>query len=197
MQELPLVGAPPRERKDAARNRARILEAARRVCEEQGHEGLTMDAVAAAAGVGKGTLFRRFTDREGLAEALIDTPMRDFQERVLHGPPPLGPGAPADERLAAFAEELVRFLSAHLPIAMLAAGAPRHRQFDAFGFLLVHAQVLLREAAPDLEPAATSRLLLGAMSAPVISDALEHGATVDGVATSMRAVARGVVLAAA
>lgn len=193
MKELPLAGAPPRERKDAARNRARILEAARLVCERDGHEGLTMDAVAAEAGVGKGTLFRRFTDREGLAEALIDAPMREFQARVLQGPPPLGPGAPPDERLAAFAEDYVRFLADHLPIAMLTAMAPRHRQFQAFGFLAVHLQLLLREAAPGLDPAATSRLLLGAMAAPVISDALEQGATVDGVATSMRAVAGGVV----
>jgi len=193
MKELPLAGAPPRERKDAARNRARILEAARRVCEEQGHEGFTMDAVAAEAGVGKGTLFRRFSDREGLAEALIDAPMREFQARVLEGPPPLGPGAPPDARLVAFAEEYVRFLAGHLPIALLAAAAPRHRRFQAYGFLLVHLQLLVRESAPGLDAAATSQLLLGAMSAPVIGDALENGAGVDEVAAAMRAVAHGIV----
>lgn len=193
MRELPLAGEPPRERKDAARNRVLILDAARRVCHRLGAAGFTMDAVAAEAGVGKGTLFRRFTDREGLAEALIDAPMREFQDRVLAGPPPLGPGAPPDERLAAFAEEFVRLIVAHLPVALLVAAAPRHRQFRAFGFLVVHVGLLVRESAPGLDPEATARLLLGAMSAPVIADALDHGATPDGVAASMRAVSRGTV----
>jgi AcrR family transcriptional regulator len=53
-----------------------------------------MDAVAAEAGVGKGTLFRRFGDRAGLAVALLDERERDLQAAVLSGPPPLGPGAP-------------------------------------------------------------------------------------------------------
>ena len=53
-----------------------------------------MDQVAAAAGVGKGTLFRRFGDKSGLAAALLDARERVLQEAVLFGPPPLGPGAP-------------------------------------------------------------------------------------------------------
>ena len=39
-----------------------------------------MDDVAAEAGVGKGTLYRRFGDRSSLLRALIDEPERDFQE---------------------------------------------------------------------------------------------------------------------
>src|ERR1700726_2677170 len=67
----------------------------------------SMQAVATAAGVGKGTVFHRFGDRDGLTQALLDDYMRDFQDAFLHGPPPLGPGAPPDERLAAFVVELV------------------------------------------------------------------------------------------
>jgi AcrR family transcriptional regulator len=50
--ELPIVGV-PRERADAAANRVRILEAARRVLAERGAEGTSIDAVANEAGVGK------------------------------------------------------------------------------------------------------------------------------------------------
>ena len=63
---------PPKERADAARNRAKVLEAAAELFARHGVESVSMDAVAAAAGVGKGTLFRRFGDKAGLAVALLD-----------------------------------------------------------------------------------------------------------------------------
>jgi AcrR family transcriptional regulator len=76
-----------------------------------------MDAVAAEADVGKGTIFRRFDDRAGLAEALVDESVRELQERILRGPPRLGPGALAADRLEAFAVALVRFADGHLAVA--------------------------------------------------------------------------------
>ena len=89
-------------RSDAARNRARLLEAAARLVAERGAEHVTMREVAEAAGLGKGTLFRRFGDREGLLLALLDETEAEFQEAYTAGPPPLGPGAPAVDRLTAF-----------------------------------------------------------------------------------------------
>ncbi|MDX6646530.1 MAG: hypothetical protein QOK40_2257, partial [Miltoncostaeaceae bacterium] len=85
---------PGQERADAARNRARALEAAARLFDEQGVENVSMDAIAEAACMGKGTLYRRFGDRAGLALALLDERERRLQESILRGPPPLGPGAP-------------------------------------------------------------------------------------------------------
>ena len=75
-RELPMAGQ-RRERSDAAANRERILCAARTLLAEQGSDALTMQAVATAAGVGKGTVFHRFGDRDGLTQALIDDYMRD------------------------------------------------------------------------------------------------------------------------
>src|SRR5215471_16724136 len=63
---------PPRERADAARNRAAVLQAAARLFAEHGVAAVSMDQVAAAAGVGKGMVFRRFGDKSGLAAALLD-----------------------------------------------------------------------------------------------------------------------------
>ncbi|NUP35066.1 MAG: helix-turn-helix transcriptional regulator, partial [Streptomycetaceae bacterium] len=70
--DVPLTSGPPRrERADAVRNRRRILDAAAELFAAHGVEQVSMDAIATAAGVGKGTLFRRFGDRAGLAAALL------------------------------------------------------------------------------------------------------------------------------
>ena len=71
------------ERQDAAQNRLRILETARRLFNERGVEAVTMSEIATQAGVGKGTLYRRYPDKGVLCMALVDKVTRDFQDRVL------------------------------------------------------------------------------------------------------------------
>jgi AcrR family transcriptional regulator len=61
-------------RSDAERNRQRILSAAGRVFAERGL-GATMDEIAARAGVGVGTVYRRYPEKELLIDAL-------FEERI-------------------------------------------------------------------------------------------------------------------
>jgi AcrR family transcriptional regulator len=58
-------------RADAARNRARLIEAGRELFAERGLN-VTMDEIARHAGVGVGTAYRRFASREALIEALFD-----------------------------------------------------------------------------------------------------------------------------
>jgi AcrR family transcriptional regulator len=67
----PVSEAPRPLRKDAARNRLRILEAARELFAQRGLE-VTLDDVAHHAGVGVGTVYRRFPDKEQLIEALFE-----------------------------------------------------------------------------------------------------------------------------
>ncbi|MCP2181374.1 transcriptional regulator, TetR family [Prauserella alba] len=126
---LPLtpVGEEPRLRADAVRNRARLLAAAARLADEHGVERLTMDAVATAAEVGKGTVFRRFGDRIGLLQALLDHVEARFQSGFLEGEPPLGPGAPARERLHAFGPAALRHDAAHRELYLAAEGKPERR----------------------------------------------------------------------
>src|SRR2546423_15231400 len=99
--ELPLIEPDAFERADAARNRERILSAARRLFDERGAGCVSMDQVAEAAGVGKGTLFRRFGSRAALAAAVLSERERGFPEAVIRGEPPLGPRAPPRERRGA------------------------------------------------------------------------------------------------
>jgi AcrR family transcriptional regulator len=113
-------GAPQAERADAARNRAHLLATARQMLAEQGADKLTMDALAERAGLGKGTVFRRFGTRAGIFAALLDDDERAFQQRVLAGPPPLGPGAAPLDRLIAYGRARTGFLIAHRDIARAA-----------------------------------------------------------------------------
>jgi AcrR family transcriptional regulator len=113
-------GPPPAERADAARNRAHLLATARQMLAEQGPDKLTMDALAERAGLGKGTVFRRFGTRAGIFAALQDDDETAFQQQVLAGPPPLGPGAPPLDRLIAYGRARTRFLVDHCEIARAA-----------------------------------------------------------------------------
>ncbi|WP_425300566.1 TetR/AcrR family transcriptional regulator [Nocardia wallacei] len=103
------------------RNRALLLEAARALMAERGASNVTMDGLAERSGLGKGTVFRRFGSRAGIFRALLDEEESALQQAVLSGEPPLGPGAPALERLIAYGTARIEFLFEHLDIA----GHPR------------------------------------------------------------------------
>jgi AcrR family transcriptional regulator len=64
-------------RADAARNRARLLAAAKEVFAERGLDA-TMDEVARRAGVGVGTAYRRFRNRDDLIAALFEERLDEF-----------------------------------------------------------------------------------------------------------------------
>ncbi|MGW2291060.1 TetR/AcrR family transcriptional regulator [Streptomyces phaeochromogenes] len=139
-------------RADAARNRARLLEVAARLVAERGPEHVTMHEVAEAAGVGKGTLFRRFGDRDGLLLALLAEAEAEFHEAYASGPPPLGPGAPARDRLEAIGCALIERNTADAdPGAALGRRLPHARRHmsDTARALHRHVSTLLREAGVD------------------------------------------------
>ncbi|MFF5172412.1 TetR/AcrR family transcriptional regulator [Micromonospora sp. NPDC000089] len=190
---LELRATPPRERADAARNRAVVLDAAATLFRERGVESVSMDAVAAAAGVGKGTLFRRFGDRAGLATALLDEQERGLQEAILFGPAPLGPG-PADarpaarERLTAFVDAYLDYLLEHLDLVRVSETATPGARYRIGAYRFWHRHVtLLLAGRPD--PAADAHTLLAALGA-------EHVRAVRGEigADRLRAAARGLAV---
>jgi AcrR family transcriptional regulator len=144
---LPVVGQEPAERADAARNRRALLAAAHGIMVESGIDGLTMDRVAAAAGVGVGTVYRRFGDLGGLAFALLDDEEREFQGAYLSGPPPLGPGAPPAERIRAFLHATVDRMETAGELHSLAESRSRIARYTsgAYRTSRTHLLTLLRE----------------------------------------------------
>lgn len=199
-RELPLVGAPPavRERADAARNRAKILATAERLFAERGVGNVGVDEVAAAAGVGVGTVYRRFGDRAGLAVALLDDRETDLQESVLHGPPPLGPAASPAERLPAFLCALVDLLEAHTDLYVMSEGVGGARyESGLYAFYRLHLSVLLRSARGDLDEAAAGGLA-DALLAPLDARLYRHQRreqhrTVDQVKATLRLLAEALL----
>ncbi|MFS8197748.1 TetR/AcrR family transcriptional regulator [Streptomyces sp. CWNU-52B] len=156
-------------RADAARNRARLLEAATVLVEKHGAAGVTMEAVAAAASVGKGTVFRRFGDRTGLLMALLDHSAKQLQAALLSGPPPLGPGAPPVERLEAFGHAVLRQAVDHLELQLAAQPEPARRfSFPPQRLLTSHATLLLRQAAPDADGVLLAQTLMGYLDPALI-----------------------------
>ena len=166
--ELPVVGG-TRERADAARNRDRILCAAARLFAERDVDEVSMDAIAAAAGVGKGTLFRRFGDRAGLLRSLLDDDETSFQEAVIRGDPPLGPGAPPVERLAAFGRARCELLERHGRMIFAAEAGERGERFSSpvYAFYRTHITTLVREADPALDAEYVAEALLAPLAADV------------------------------
>jgi AcrR family transcriptional regulator len=189
IRQLPMVDVRA-ERCDAAANRARILEVAGKLLREEGLAGVSIDRIAMEAGVGKGTVFRRFGDRAGLTAALLDEHMRAFQNSFLSGPPPLGPGAPAPARLEAFVDGLLALLDEDLEIAVAAEHAAPGAGGVVAGALALHVRTLISQIDPNLDAALLADLLLGTLSPPVIARARAHGGLVAQQAAA-RALLRG------
>jgi polyketide synthase 12 len=163
-------GAPHAERADAARNRRQLLATAREMLAEQGADKLTMDALAERAGLGKGTVYRRFRTRAGIFQALLDDDERAFQGQVLSGPPPLGPGAAPLDRLIAYGRARTGFLIGHREIARAALdGRERVPAGSQTPMSQAHIRLLLGQlhlGATDLDFLATQ--LTAALDGPLL-----------------------------
>lgn len=105
------------ERADAAANRALILKTAERLFAERGVANVCMAEIAEAAGVGKGTLYRRFAGKAELCLALLDSQMSEFQaEALARFRRQSAEGATHLAQLADFLEALVAFTEIHAPL---------------------------------------------------------------------------------
>ena len=173
------------------------MTAAEELFTRRGVAAVSMDDVAATAGVGKGTLYRRFGDKSGLAAALLDEREAQLQQDMLGGVPPLGPGAPPVERLAAFVDAYLGFVVAHLDlVAMSQTASPGARLRTGSHRLWVHhCRLLLAEAgAPDADLRAD--VLLAALTAEKVrqwlrDDGRTAAAVRDGLVRLARRLAGG------
>ncbi|MGO9070028.1 helix-turn-helix domain-containing protein [Mycobacterium sp.] len=189
VRDLPVSA--PQERGDAARNRALLLEAARRLIAERGADAVTMDDIAAAAGVGKGTVFRRFGSRAGLMMVLLDEDERVSQQAFMFGPPPLGPDAPPLDRLLAFGRDRLRFAHTHHELLSAANRDPQSRYGAAAMVLRTHVRVLLASAGTTGDLDSQTDALLALLEADYIEyQLIERGHTLQTLGDAWESLAR-------
>jgi AcrR family transcriptional regulator len=194
-RQLPMLDPPPRpERADAARNRQRILDAAAGLFAGPDPRDVSMEDIAKAAGVGRATLYRRYPTVGEVAGALLDEHERRLQERLLTGPPPLGPGAPPVERLIAFYGAMTKLLEQHSRLVLGTQVGRVRFATGAYKFWHVHVRVLLVEhGAADVD------VLADTLLAPLAPDLYLHqrrsGASRAAITRTLQRLAAGVLAA--
>jgi AcrR family transcriptional regulator len=187
-----------RERADASRNRSAILRAAEELLTRHRPELISLEQVAIAAGVGKGTVYHRFGNRTGLMRALMEQRAQELQEATATGPPPLGPGAPAQLRLLAFLDAIIDVVTRN--VGLLAAldhalttqrqpDDPGHNADTVYQAWHAHISSLIAEDRPDLDTDLLGHILLSPLHSGVIQRVLADDGSAR-LATSMRTVAR-------
>ncbi|MFC5752188.1 TetR/AcrR family transcriptional regulator [Actinomadura rugatobispora] len=184
-----------RERADAARNRRAILLAAHRLICENGIDQVSMSDIAAEAGVGKGTLFRRFGDRAGLVNALFEQLTEDWEPDALaaladSGTDPAGRAvaflAGLFDRITVPGRPLLRAMGNH-------ATPDRMRRYRTWQSALAAVIAEARPGLPEEETAFTAHVLLGTLRADFVDLLSGGGMTVEEIRTRILAHADRVI----
>src|ERR1700754_2309648 len=191
LTELSVSNQSSPERGDAARNRTLLLDAARSLIAERGADSVTTDDIAVAAGVGKGTLFRRFGSRAGLMIVLLDEDEKIEQQALMFGPPPLGPGAPPLDRLIAYGRDRLAFVQGHYALLSDANRDPHMRFIAPVMFHHRHIRILLEAADTTGDLDAQAFALLALLDADYVQFQMtERGQSLDDLGDAWESVAR-------
>ncbi|WP_030989711.1 TetR/AcrR family transcriptional regulator [Streptomyces sp. NRRL S-1813] len=165
-------------RADALRNRETVLAAADALfARSASPRSVSMDDIAAAAGVGKGTLFRRFGDRTGLIRAVFDARIEPLRQAVEEGPAPLGPSVAPRERVPALLDAVLRFKLDHRHLSLALEEAGSGSPYEGVSYAWWHG--MLRDALEQLPeaaagPAADSDFTAHVLLAATRADLVEH-----------------------
>ena len=152
------------ERRDVREHRQAILSAARALFAEKGVDAVSMHQIARAAGVGQGTLYRRYAHKGLLCLGLLEEGMQTFQEEVQVYLEQAGTSLLILEQLTAVFTQLIRFNEDNAPLlGAMTDAACGNRRTDSFRspfylwlrqvvYMLLQQAVERKEiAVPDLE----------------------------------------------
>jgi AcrR family transcriptional regulator len=156
---------------------------------------VSMDAIAAAACVGKGTLFRAFGSREGLLDALWNEKLTVLREAVESGEAPLGPETPSRDRIIAILNALLAFKleNCHL-LRAREVGSAGLRQSEHYKWTHDLLRNLIEDAAPGTEDSGyAAHVLLGALSIDLIEELLATGRSPEAIRDAQCALVRAVL----
>ncbi len=177
------------ERRDAAENRVRILQTAEFLFAEHGVENVNMADIATAAGVGKGTLYRRFANKGEVCLVLLDSQLREFQDGMLSRMQQLSSdGMPKLEQLDQFIDALVYFTERHAPLlcvvqreGMLLGSEDTRMQLPHFWqYMTIKGLLQTAVSAGELSPRIDIEYTSDALLAPLKADIFRFQRTVRG-----------------
>lgn len=153
----PKVGPNLPLRADAERTVRKILEVAEQVLSED--PGATLEKIAAAAGVARTTLYRRFSTREALIEAMSELALGEVEQAIDDGRPETAPPMVAFHEITA---NLIEIKSGWR-FTMNQVHAPRGRAGEIYGRIFDKGLRLLEraEAAGEIRPGVDLRWARG------------------------------------
>lgn len=168
------LAADPCVRRDAAENRQRVLGTARALFAERGVDAVTMQDIARTAGLGQGTLYRRFPNKAAVCGALLSDNIGEFHDAAVARLE--RDEGTALEQLRWFVDTLLGFVEKNHPLvrAMLDGGSgfaqDRYRHpwmvWQRKVVELLLARAVARGEIGPVDVAATAHLVLGACDPP-------------------------------
>ncbi|MFJ9076456.1 TetR/AcrR family transcriptional regulator [Streptomyces sp. NPDC102278] len=186
------------ERADALRNREAVLAAADALfCASGSPQSVSMDDIAAAAGVGKGTLFRRFGDRAGLIGAVIASRMEPLQQAVREAQE--AAGSSPRQRVADLLDASLRFKieNRNLMTAAEDAGLSSPYRAEHYGWWHGVLRTALAQVPGVHDADFTAHALLATIRADLVAHLIdEQGMDAEGLRTSLAAYIDNVLGAA-
>ncbi|MFJ3233715.1 TetR/AcrR family transcriptional regulator [Streptomyces sp. NPDC086787] len=162
------------ERADAVRNREAVLAAADALfAASSSPHSVSMDNIAAAAGVGKGTLFRRFGDRAGLIGAVITSRLEPLQQAAREARD--SAGSSPRQRVLDLLDAALRFKmeNRNLMSAAEDAGLSSPYQAEHYGWWHETLRAALDQAPEVRAPDFTAHALLAAIRADLVAHLID------------------------
>ncbi len=200
--EVEALRIPRTERRDAAASRRKLLEAARRLFRERGIDAVSMYEIGRRAGVGQGTLYRRFGHKGALCSALLAEQIEDFYEETWERVE--SEERPALARLSWFLDRLARFNERNADLlGAIRDGAGGGRRVEMYrnpfyGWLRGMVVALLRlaeeedEIRPGLDAEGVADALLAALNIDLyLYQRYELGMSRERVLRTLRALLDG------
>ncbi|MFD9379885.1 TetR/AcrR family transcriptional regulator [Streptomyces sp. NPDC059999] len=177
------------ERADAQRNREAVLAAADALFAASGSpQSVSMDDIAAAAGVGKGTLFRRFGDRAGLIGAVIASRLEPLRHAVREAQDT--PGSSPRQRVSDLLDASLRFKieNRNLMAAAEDAGLSSPYRAEHYGWWHEVLRTALDQVPGVHDADFTAHALLAAIRADLVAHLIdEQGVDAEGLRSSLAA----------